>query len=479
MTLLHEAVEDTPGLDALAGFLKARPSTSESRAAGRALRAKVPRKSLADWAPGPDRPDPVAQLAEQNARRVASLVPLRMGRMAASPFAFLRGSANVMASDLSRLPRSGINVMACGDMHLLNFGLFASAERNLIFAINDFDETHPGPWEWDLRRLAASAAVAARFMGGNRDHAREAAEAAVRGYVDKIQDYAPMSPLRIWYDRIDEAAILRAVPKEIEPKIRRMMTKAHARGHQRSLERLTEAASGTRRLIEDRPIIVRETHGSDGTPVPVALDGLLRSYIASMPRDRAYLLSRYRIVDIVRKIVGVGSVGTSCWVAYLEGNGEDDPLFLQLKEAGPSVFSGLVPTDQHWENQGQRVVVGQRFIQGSPDIFLGWGRSSSAHVRDFYVRQLADMKGSFELAENDRAGLAGLGPYVELCGWALALAHAKSGRAGMIAGYCGASDAVPDALGSFVVRYADQTEADHARLAAAIRSGSVAATLGI
>jgi uncharacterized protein (DUF2252 family) len=476
---LHEAVAGSPELESLAGFLQPRPPASESRAAGRALRAKAPRKSMADWAPWPDRPDPVALLAAQNEQRVESLVPLRMGRMAASPFAFLRGAALVMASDLSRLPRSGINVMACGDMHLLNFGLFASAERNLIFAINDFDEAHPGPWEWDLRRLAASAAVAARFMGGTRDHAREAAEAAVRRYIARINAYTRMSQLRIWYDRIDEAAILRAVPKAIEPKIRRMMTKAHGRGHQRSMERLTVEQNGARRLIEDRPIIVHETHTVDGIPVPVALDGLLRGYIASLPKDRAFLLSRYQIVDIVRKIVGVGSVGTSCWVVYLEGSGADDPLFLQLKEAGPSVLAGFVPTDKQWENEGRRVVVGQRFIQGSPDIFLGWGRSIGARSRDFYVRQLADMKGSFDLAENDRAGLAALGPYVELCGWALALAHAKSGQAPLIAGYCGDSDAVPEALGRFALRYGEQTEADHDRLRAAIRSGEVAATEGI
>jgi uncharacterized protein (DUF2252 family) len=476
---LHEAVADTPELDSLAGFLQGRPPASEGRAAGRALRSRVPRKSLADWTPGPDRPDPVALLAQQNAQRVASLVPLRMGRMAASPFAFLRGAAVVMASDLSRLPRSGIDVMACGDMHLLNFGLFASAERNLIFAINDFDEVHPGPWEWDLRRLVASAAVAARFMGGDRHDAREAAEVAARSYIRKIRTYAMMSPLRIWYDRIDAAAILRAVPKEIKPKVRRWMAKAHGRGHQRSFERLTEQENGTRRLVEDRPIIVHETHTVDGIPVPVALDELLRGYIASLQKDRAYLLSRYRIVDIVRKIVGVGSVGTSCWVVYLEGSGEDDPLFLQLKEAGPSVLAGFVPTDRRWDNEGRRVVVGQRFIQGSPDIFLGWGRSSGPRPRDFYVRQLADMKGSFDLVENDRAGLGGLGRYLEVCGWALALAHAKSGQAALIAGYCGRSDAVPDALGSFAIRYAEQTEADHDRLLNAIRQGRVAATEGI
>lgn len=479
MDHLDDALREGSDLDWLSGFLKTRPTSAENRAAGRAMRQAVPRKSLADWSPPPDRRDPLDLLAAQNQSRVASLVPVRMGRMAASPFAFLRGSAAVMAADLAGLPRSGINVMACGDMHLLNFGLFASAERNLIFAINDFDEAHPGPWEWDLRRLAASGAVAARFMGGTRDHARETAEAVVQSYVRRIRTFAHWQPLQVWYDRIDADAILRAVPKGAEHRARQVMDRAKARGHQRSLERLTKPVGGSRRLIDDHPIIVHETHLSDGTPLPVALDALLRAYIPTLQKDRAFLLSHYRIVDIVRKIVGVGSVGTNCWVIYFEGADEADPLFLQVKEASASVLAPHVSTSRTWENQGQRVVVGQRFIQGSPDIFLGWGRGPGERGRDFYVRQLADMKGSFEIAENDRTGLADLEPYARLCGWALALAHAKSGHAAKIAGYCGKSDAVADALGRFALKYADQTEADHARLTAAISSGRIAATFGV
>lgn len=477
--LLSEAVASDNDLEWLAGFLKARPTISESRAAGRALRTLVPRKSLADWNPPADRPDPIAQLVAQNDRRIASLVPVRMGRMVASPFAFLRGSAIVMANDMAGLPRSGIDVMACGDMHLANFGLFASAERNLIFAINDFDEVHPGPWEWDLRRLAASAAVAAQFLGGNQDHAHDAAAAAVRSYILSMQRYSEMSPLRIWYDRIDERTIMDRVPQRLAPKINKMLAKARLRGHQRSLERLTEKDQNRRRLIEDRPIIVHETHLEDGTPVPDALDELLRGYLASLQKDRAYLLSRYRIVDIVHKIVGLGSVGTSCWVIYFEGIDDDDPLFLQIKEASTSVLSPFVATARNWENQGQRVVVGQRFIQGSPDIFLGWGRGFGAQPKDFYVRQLADMKGSYDLVNDDGHALKELGPYAELCGRALALAHAKSGQAAMISGYCGVSDTVPEALATFAVRYAEQNEADHDRLEKAIRTGRVTATMGI
>lgn len=480
MTHLHDAVKEAGDLGWLSGFLNSRPTITENRADGRAMRQRAPRKSLGDWSPPADRADPLDLLAAQNLSRVAALVPVRMGRMAASPFAFLRGSAAVMAADLARLPRSGIDVMACGDMHLMNFGLFASAERNLIFAINDFDEAHPGPWEWDLRRLAASAAAAARFMGGTRDHARDAAMAAVQSYVRKIGTYAEWQPMQVWYDRIDADAIMRAVPKKIEHRVRQVLAKARARGHQRSLERLTTGAGGSRRLIDEHPIIVHETHLPDGTPVPVALDALLRHYIPTLQKDRAFLLSHYRIVDIVRKIVGVGSVGTNCWVIYFEGSaGEADPLFLQVKEASTSVLAPYVSGTRTWDNHGRRVVVGQRFIQGSPDIFLGWGRGPGESGRDFYIRQLADMKGSFEIAENDRTGLADLEPYARLCGWALALAHAKSGHAAKIAGYCGKSDAVVDALGRFALKYADQTEADHARLTAAISSRRIAATFGV
>ncbi len=469
----------TKRLRNLSQFLSARPTVKERLAAGRALRGKVPRKAHAEWAAGGDRQDPIAILQAQNAQRVAKLVPLRMGRMAASPFAFLRGGAAVMAADLAATPSTGLDVMACGDMHLSNFGVFASAERNLIFAINDFDEVHPGPWEWDLKRLAASAAVAVGFCGGGRRQGREAAERVVRAYDKHINRYARMGVLEVWYDHIDEATILGALPADAAAHARKIMARARGRGHQSSLERLTEKVGGEYRMIEDRPIIVHETRLPDGTPAPIALDGLLRDYTASLSPDRARLLRRYRIQDVVRKVVGVGSVGTSCWVILLQGTDADDPLFLQVKEAGPSVLAPYATTKFNFENNGLRVVTGQRLIQGSPDIFLGWGRSVSVNAKDYYVRQLADMKGSFKMVENDRGGIKGLMNYCDLCGWALALAHAKSGDAAMIAGYCGEGDALPEAIGLFADRYAEQNAADHDRLLAAIRARRIRATRNV
>lgn len=461
------------GLQYLTRFLAPRPPVKERLAAGKAMRETLPRSAHAAWSAPQNRRDPVAILEAQNTSRVASLVPLRMGRLAASPFTFLRGGAAIMAADLAPLPRTGFEVMACGDMHLANFGVFASAERNLIFAINDFDEVHPGPWEWDLKRLAASAAVAASFVGGDRHDGREAAEATARSYSFHMRRYSGMGALDVWYDKIDEDIILAdAMPEHVD-RAKKIMTRARTRGHQRSMERLTEEIEGENRLVEDRPIVVRETHLSDGTPVFAALDTLLRGYEASLSSDRVGLLHRYRLQDVVRKIVGVGSVGTGCWVILLQGVGTKDPLFLQVKEAGPSVLAATAPFT--FDNNGLRVVTGQRLIQGSPDIFLGWGGGIGAASYDYYVRQLADMKGSFPMVENDRRQIGILLAYCKLCGWALALAHAKSGDAAMIAGYCGRSDALPEAIGAFALRYARQNEADHDRLLTAIREGRVQA----
>ncbi len=278
-----------------------------------------------------------------------------------------------MAGDLVNSPRTDLEVMACGDMHLMNFGLFASAERNLIFAINDFDEVLPGPWEWDLKRLAASAAVAALFLGGDRADAEQAARAVVEAYVRRIRSYAEMGFLEVWYDLIDEKTILAAAPQHLRKLAQATFAKARARGHIRALDRLTEEVNGENRIVEDVPLIVRAKHLPDGTPMTEALETMLRSYLASLPEDRRRLLSRYRIVDVARKVVGVGSVGTSCWVVLLEEQGADSPLFLQIKEARESVLARYFDSKGSIKQQGRRVVIGQRMIQGSPDIFLGWG----------------------------------------------------------------------------------------------------------
>lgn len=451
---------------------------AERRERGKALREALPRSALAVHRRDPA-VDPVAILKAQNATRLPALVPVRMGRMLASPFGFLRGSAAVMAADLATQPTTGIEVIACGDMHVSNFGLFASAERNLVFAINDFDEVHPGPWEWDVKRLAASAAVAARFLGGSVGEARDAAFEAARRYVEWIGIYSRMGILETWYSRIDEAEILAICPPELRKATRKLLARARERGHISTMERLTHRVSGETRLIEDTPIIVRETHTREGTPVAEALDRMLRAYVASLATDRRELLRRYRISDVVRKVVGVGSVGLDCWVLYLEGDSERDPLFLQVKEARPSVLAPYARGRVPLANEGHRVVSGQRVIQGSPDIFLGWGPSEGLPGRQYYVRQLADMKGSLKFIEGERTRLAQFMAYCRLCGRALALAHAKSGDPSIIAGYCGRSDALPEAISRFALAYMDQTLEDHDRLAEAARKGEVPVAMGL
>ena len=467
------ATEDTSLLES---FSAKRPSVTERLAAGKTLREKVSRSAHAKYERNPDRADPVAILERQNLTRVKKLVPVRYARMLASPFAFLRGSAAVMTADLATTPTSGFGVSSCGDMHVANFGVLASAERNLIFAINDFDEVHPGPWEWDVKRLSASAAVAVRFSGGDKADAENAVHAVVRSYRKRMRRYAEMGYLEVWYDRIDERAVLDTLTPRIRRNAERMLDKARAKGHAQVLDKLTEQVDGEHRIIEDAPLIVRETHVDNGMAADVALDRMLHSYLESLGIDRRLLLSRYRIVDAVRKVVGVGSVGTGCWVVLLKGVDNDDPLFLQIKEAQPSVQAPYVDYKLSFENQGRRVVVGQRLTQGSPDIFLGWGNVGG---KDFYVRQLADMKGSIKFTEGTAEDLGGFIEYCSLCGWALALAHAKSGDSAMIAGYCGTSDALDEAMAKFALAYAKQTDEDHDALERARRSGRIQASAEI
>ena len=454
----------------LENFTETKPSVEERLAFGKAFRSKVPRADHAHYEKSLNRPDPVDIIEKQNLIRVQKLVPVRYARMLASPFAFLRGSAAIMADDLARTEITGMQVNACGDMHVANFGVYASAERNLVFAINDFDETHPAPWEWDVKRLAASAVVAVQYMGGDKAAAADAARAIVRSYRKRIRRYAEMGYLEVWYDRIDEQAILGTLSPKLRRRAERAIARAREKGHVQVLEKLTEQVNGEHRIVEDIPLIVRETHTEQGTPVKVALDHMLRSYLESLPLDRRRLLSRHRIVDAARKVVGVGSVGTACWVILLQGVDSEDPLFLQVKEAQPSVLQPYVDAKFPFKNEGRRVVVGQRLTQGSPDIFLGWGHTEG---KDFYVRQLADMKGSMNFGEGDRDQIEPFMEYCGLCGWALALAHAKSGDPAKIAGYCGNSAALDDAIAKFALAYAQQTDEDHDALDKARRSGRI------
>ena len=432
-------------------------------AGGKALRAKVPHEAHAEFRPAASRQDPVALLESQASTRIQSLIPIRYARMLASPFAFLRGSAIVMSADLAHTPVTGLRVQACGDMHVANFGVFASAERNLVFGINDFDETLPGAWEWDLKRLAASAVVAARFMGADKVLCGEVSRAVVRSYRKRMREYAAMGYLEVWYARIDEQGILTSLSPDAREIASAIMAKARTRGHVQVLEKMSELVDDRHRIVEEKPLIVRETRTADGRPVREAVGRMMERYLESVPDDRRPLLARYRITDVARKVVGVGSVGTRCWVILLTGNGSDDPLFLQYKEAQSSVLAPYFPGTS-WKCEGQRVVVGQRTIQGAPDIFLGWGiEKGGTH---FYMRQLRDMKGG---AEFNPKRVRTLPDYCKLCGWALALAHAKSGDPAAIAGYLGRKDGMDEAVAGFATAYAKQTERDHDALARAAR----------
>ncbi len=448
---------------------------NDERRTGRAVRGRVPRSSHGHWEPAPGRPDPIAVLDEQNRDRVADLVPVRWGRMLASPFAFLRGAAVVMAGDLATTPVSGITVQACGDAHVANFGVFASPERILLFDVNDFDETLPGPFEWDLKRLATSAVVVARGAGRRDALGVDAARAAVRSYRRHMRRYAAMGVIDIWYDRVDADPAVRALGPALS-EARRDTSRA-------ALPKLTELADDGARRIVDHPPLVTHDVGYDeaGTFRP-----LMRSYGLSLDDDRRVLLDRFTLVDVARKVVGVGSVGTRCYIALLTSD-VGEPLFLQVKEAEASVLAeplGAIddgaptptlpgaPTPRPGR-EGRRVVDGQKIMQAASDIFLG---SASWRGRDYYVRQLRDMKGTVDLAA---LGAGAFVRYLELCGWTLARAHARSGPAAAIAGYVGGGDVFDDAVSRFAVAYADQTERDHALLVDAVRCGRVAATPGV
>ncbi|TDQ82974.1 uncharacterized protein (DUF2252 family) [Dongia mobilis] len=443
-----------------------KPSIAARMDAGKNLRKKVSRNAQAEFVLPVNRVDPIDLLIAQGKTRIENLVPVRHARMLTSPFAFLRGGAAIMAQDLRTSLSSGISVQICGDMHVANFGVFASAERNLVFGINDFDETLPGPWEWDLKRLVTSIVVAGRFLGADKVVCEEATRIAVKSYREHMRDFAEMGYLQLWYERIDDRRLLDALP----PRVRRMaeenlMERARKRTHLQVLSSQTELFDDKWRIIEDRPLIVRETKDGRGNDIKVALGRFFKAYMETLSEDRRWLLSRYRIVDVARKVVGVGSVGTRCWVVLMEGADRDDPLFLQAKEAQQSVLAPHLLKSASYDNQGHRVVIGQRLIQGAPDILLGWGRTNDV---DFYVRQLRDMKGSVEF-DPENWDPERLNSYCMACGWALALAHAKSGDAAMIAGYVGKSEALDEALTTFAVAAADQNEKDFALMQAAAR----------
>jgi uncharacterized protein (DUF2252 family) len=459
-------------------------SVDERAARGRAARRNAPRSSHAGWDPAPHRPDPIGLLEEQAAARLPELVPIRYGRMSASPFAFYRGAAYVMASDLGALPSSGIRVQLCGDAHLANFGCFASPERELLFDINDFDETLPGPFEWDVKRLAASIAVAAREHGLGRKQRRTAVRDAIRVYRQAIRQFATMSNLAVWYARIDEGALrstfLAHVGRREARQFEADLAKGKRKDSSRAFHKLATHASGGARIQPDPPLVepLRDLMAdAEAEELETALRLIFDSYRRSLPAERRHLLDRYRVVDIARKVVGVGSVGTRAWIVLLLGRDECDPLFIQAKEADRSVLEGFTAKCRH-DNQGERVVHGQHLMQASSDILLGWlrERGPDGERRDFYLRQLWDWKTSADLDAMDPSAI---GPYGQLCAWTLARAHARSGDAVAIGAYLGSRTTFEEAIADFAEAYADQNERDHAVLLEAIRAGRVDATQGI
>lgn len=446
-----------------------RMTVDERRQLGKAARAKVPRSSHADWAPASDRPDPVAVVEQQNSDRIASLVPIRHGRMLTSPFSFYRGAAAVMAADLATRPTTGIDVQVCGDAHLSNLGVFATPERTLVFDINDFDETLPGPWEWDVKRLAASVVVAGRHNGFDEAESRRAALRSVRAYQRAMGEFAEMSTLAIWYSRLEAKDIVAMAERTKGKKaVKRTLTKATRRNSLRARSKLAAVVNGEFKILADPPYVV-PLHDAGEIMDPAEADELVQEafhgYVESLSEDRKMLLSRYRIVDVAHKVVGVGSVGTRCFIALLEGRDHNDPLFLQAKEASPSVLENHLPQSVY-EQQGQRVVEGQRLIQAASDTFLGWVRGR--HGRDFYFRQLRDMKGSADVEAMDPRAMT---KYAGLCGWTLARGHSRSGDPVAIAGYLGTNDTFASAVAEFARRYADQNEVDYTLLREACATG--------
>jgi len=483
-------------------------SVENRRAIGERVRDETPLASQADWAPAAERPDPVELLVEQNATREADLVPVRHGRMTVSPFTFYRGAAKVMATDLATTPMAGLTVQLCGDAHLSNFGLFASPERQLLFGLNDFDETLPGPFEYDLKRMAASFTIAARNNGFTPADARAVTVEAVKAYRLGMTEFAAMHTLDIWYAHMTERDIqsamrdvkasIAAKPRKVKAKRRasradvdaallaeaqrrwnKTLRKAHTRDSLGALPKFAEVVDGRHRIVSQPPVIIplRDLAASyEMTPEQAreAVEEQFRVYKTTLSNDRRQMLDRFTMVDVARKVVGVGSVGTRAWMVLLQGRDSGDPLFLQVKEATASVLEDHLPKSRY-NTPGQRVVEGQRLMQAASDIFLGWTRGVQAN-RYYYWRQLRDMKAS---AEVELMSPIGMTFYARMCGWTLARAHARSGDPIAITEYLGTDDTVDNAIADFSARYADQNQRDYDSFVKAIADGRIQAVTGI
>jgi len=487
------------------------PSLDERLAKGRTARDRTPPASHAGWSPAADRPDPVGLLVQQDRTREQDLVPVRHGRMMVSPFTFYRGAAKIMATDLKGTPTAGLGAQLCGDAHLSNFGMFASPERRLVFDLNDFDETLPGPFEYDVKRMAASFLIAGRNNGFSKADARAAAMASVAAYREAMADFARMPTMEIWYAHFDEdrfrtviqdalaaetsAAVKKEkakaakkgqkdskqakVAKEAARRAEKNLAKAHTRDSVQALSKLAELVDGQYRIVSQPPVIVpardlAATFGLSPDQIIPALHEQFRAYRVTLPDDRRKLLEKFRIVDAARKVVGVGSVGTRAFIVLLEGRDAHDPLFLQIKEATASVLEASLPRSRYRQH-GERVVQGQRMMQAASDIFLGWTKGVDVN-RHFYWRQLRDMKGS---ALVELMAPVTLGYYAQMCGWTLARAHARSGDPVAMAGYLGRDDAFDRSITDFSERYADRNEQDYEEFVKAIRSGRLQAVEGV
>ena len=469
-------------------------SLAERRALGKDLRKQVPLASHAEWSRAGEHPDHTALLEEQNLRRDQDLVPVRRGRMMVSPFTFYRGAARVMAYDLESTPRSGLTVQLCGDAHLLNFGVYASPERQVLFGLNDFDETLPGPFEYDVKRLAASFVLAARNNGFAKADQRLCTLEVVRAYRQAMAEFAQTRTLDIWYAKLSEADLLAAVKKARRDqktaagkamaaaeatRAMKNVERAHTRDSLQAFAKLAEFVDGQYRIVSQPPVVVPsrelyDAYGLDPDLIGGVIHSIFRAYRATLQHDRRTLLEKFRIVDVARKVVGVGSVGTRDFIVLLQGRDGDDPLFLQVKEATASVLEDHLPKSR-FRQPGERVVQGQRLMQSASDIFLGWVRGLEQD-RTYYVRQLKDMKGSVEV---DAMKPLGLSVYARLCGWTLARAHARSGDPVAIAAYLGKTDEFDKAITKFSVRYADHNELDHAGFVQAIKDGRLQALEGV
>ena len=436
------------------------------------------------WEASSVRPDPVGLLEQQAETRVPELVPIRHGRMLVSPFTFFRGAALLMAADLASTPRSGIPVQLCGDAHLSNFGVFGTPERKLVFDINDFDETLPGPWEWDVKRLAASFVVAGRDRGLSAEQRRTVALACLSTYRTAMREFAAMSNLEVWYANLDIEKTLEEFRGELTEKqvanTEARIAKARTKDSMRAFDKLTHIVDGERRIISDPPLIVpfEELFGIDWQEAETELRALMRDYRSTLSTERRWLLEQYNLAHFARKVVGVGSVGTRAWIGLFLGRDDVDPLFLQVKEAQPSVLEPFLGRSEY-SNSGQRVVAGQRLMQAASDLFLGWQhvpKARNGQPQDFYIRQLHDWKGSVEVETMKQPGMV---VYARFCGWTLARAHARSGDRIAIASYLGKGDVFDRAVAEFSEAYADQNEHDYARFTEAVSSGRLEAQTGL